>query len=175
MFYYATINDKNIVCGVVSLTGPVENNKMIPIPSMDLSFEGKTWNPISETFDNNLLYIHIKMTDGDGMYPIGMINDGVSSINVQIIFRTGKSINDPIFTEMTDKSLKIKFRNSLGAIYDSFLIPFISGVATFNYTTTNSPDTLSFQEYDFMPILFGEIYYPMKVIGDTEFEVYRSL
>jgi hypothetical protein len=47
MYYYAQINDDNIVTGVSHLSGEVSRDNLISIPSYDTSLIGKTWDGVS--------------------------------------------------------------------------------------------------------------------------------
>ncbi len=119
----------------------------------------------------NKLYFNITMTDGDGLSPLGMLNDGVSKIDCSI---TIEDSNGDTITTLND-SFRIVIRSASGAVYDQFPITFVDGVASFSYTTTSSPDICTLSEEDLITLPIDSVDYAFGIKGDTTFKIYRSL
>ena len=176
IYYHAQINDKGIVKALTQNTSrlSLEHEHCIEIDSFDRNLMGKKYVNGEFIDSNNYLYIHIGMADGDGLDPIGIINNGTDKITITATFRSGTEPNSSVITAVTGMSWRVSIRNNVD-IYDIIMIPFINGVATVNYTTTGLPGICSISESDLEQITVGDTIYVLKIIGDTTFKVYRTL
>ena len=122
------------------------------------------------------LHLHITLTDGDGIDPIGMLNDGVDAISISAAFRQATDPASAVLTMITGM-WRVVIRDSDNLVYDIIGVNFINGVASFPYTTTNRPAICKLHESDLnaLPIIIGETEYKIVLVNPVEFKIYRTL
>ena len=122
------------------------------------------------------LHLHITLTDGDGIDPIGMLNDGVDAISISAAFRQTADPASAVLTMITGM-WRVVIRDSDNLVYDIIGVEFINGVASFPYTSTNRPAICKLHESDLnaLPIIIGETEYKIVLVNPVEFKVYRTL
>jgi len=171
---YAQLDANNIVTGIHE--GDVSNVDGIEIDSFDISKVGQHWNGTSFIdADENNIYAHVSLTDGDGMDPIGILNDGVDALHAVVTFRGGPSPDSDVITAITGLNRRITIRNTDGAVHDIVMVGFTNGVSEFHYSTEGAPGILQILESDFETLQVGETEYTIKLVGNSAFKVYRQL
>ena len=138
--------------------------------------DGVFYKPESEEPQTtpNYLFLHITLTGGDGIDPIGMINDGVDAISISAAFRGTEDPTSNILT-MISGMWRVVIRDSDRLVYDIIGVDFTEGVSTFQYKTTGKPAICKLKEADLnaIPIVIGETVYKIVLANPVEFKVYR--
>lgn len=116
-----------------------------------------------------ILYINVTLSEGDGIDPIGIVNNGTDYIAVSGSIKYNNEI-----IPLTG-SWRITIRGSDGNIYDIVLVSITNGEFSFNYTTTNKPEICSVKDSDFESIIFNNETYEVKLANPFVFKVYRAL
>ena len=132
------------------------------------------FSPPPESSLPHFIYLHVIFTGGDGKSPLGIINDGTSSITVNAKFRQLDTIDSAVITNING-TRRVAIRGSAGLVYDQFLVNFVEGEANFVYTTNSYPDICFINEGDLTPVVFNDIIYTIKLVGTPVFKVYRLL
>lgn len=135
--------------------------------------QGELIKVINEDADKNKIYLHLSMTDGDGMEPIGIVNNGTDTINVTAALRVSDDIGSPIIPY--SKAWRIIIRESGNKIYDQIKVAMVNGVISFNYHTVGAPAICRIDPSDMTETfdIQGDQYL-LEVLGNTEFKVYRD-
>ena len=131
----------------------------------------KTYQLIDEEEVFREVFLHISLTDGDGLKPIGITNDGVSKIHVTLR-QTSDPKSDVI---LLSGKWRIPIRDDRGHIYDMILVNLVDGVTEFDYTITHRPAICKIDENDFEIIEISGVKYKVRIVGDNIFKVYRAL
>jgi len=119
------------------------------------------------------IFLHVTLTDGDGLKPIGIVNDGASKIHIVATLRKTSDSNSDVIP--LSGKWRIPIRDDQGRIYDMILVNLVDGVAEFDYTTTHRPAVCKVDENDFETIEISGVKYKVKIVGDNNFKVYRTL
>jgi len=119
------------------------------------------------------IFLHIDLSDGDGLSPIGIVNDGANSIHVVATLRQTSDPNSDVIP--LSGKWRIPIRDDQGHIYDIILVNVIDGVADFYYSTTHRPAVCHIDEKDFEPLSYNNELYLIKIVGNTTFKVYRAI
>lgn len=124
------------------------------------------------------IYFHIALSGGDGRNdPIGVENNGVEKLHVNCTVRAGEATDSAIIDAIPDKSWRILLRHNDGSEYETINVSMVSGVIAFDYYTTNIKTGLVYVDESALDEIFeiGGYKYRIKLVGDTEFKVYRNL
>lgn len=133
------------------------------------------------------IWYHVDITGGDNKTPIGIRNDGVDSVTVNITARETEKIDSPI-RPITD-DFRVNIRTVDGNMYDVILLNLVDGVGSITYTDDNSkgnilnisiPDNMrvhinpdnSITDYDRDR---NDLFYSVHIIGETQIVVYRVI
>lgn len=121
----------------------------------------------------NNIYLNISMADGDEMAPIGIINDGVDTIQITATLRGGQEPAAPVIPY--SKEWRIIIRDNENKIYDVVKVAMVAGVISFAYNTANTPAICHIDPADLADVfeINGEKY-SLVLSGDVEFKVYRD-
>jgi len=194
MYQYAQIDSNGVCIGVSQLSSEIQSDSYIPIQGDQLYYlrriyRNNIWTdeviPLSQDIPEEIqpvldtrtpLYLHITLTDGDGIDPIGMLNDGVDAISISAAFRQTADPASAVLTMITGM-WRVVIRDSDNLVYDIIGVEFINGVASFPYTSTNRPAICKLHESDLnaLPIIIGETEYKIVLVNPVEFKVYRTL
>lgn len=186
---FALINNEDVIENIIvadqafvdTLTGyqhVVNVTEIVSVGIGDIYRDGVFYKPESEgpQATPSYLFLHIALTDGDGIDPIGMINDGVDAISISAAFRETEDPASNILA-MINGMWRVVIRDSDRLVYDIIGVNFVNGMASFSYKTTNRPAICKLHESDLnaLPIVFGETEYKIVLVNPVEFKVYRTL
>jgi len=128
---------------------------------------GQNWQDVT------YVYLHSAFTGGDEMDPVGIVNDGIDSFAAAFSLRHTDNPASDLYT--INKVLRIAIRDMDHLIVDMVKLPFTSGTCGGNYTTTTQPGHYALHEEDFDVVILGGNHYKIKIVGDSNFKVYRNL
>lgn len=117
------------------------------------------------------LYLSAVLTGGDGLSPLGVVNNGTSSISVALtISLTSGGTAAPL-----TGTWRVPIRDQNNNIYDIVLVNLVNGQATLAYTTTLLPAHCSVNQNDFSVVTIGSTNYTVQLVTPITFIVYRAL
>jgi len=124
----------------------------------------------------NYLFLHIDLSDGDGIDPIGMLNNGIDTISIAAAFRETEDPASAVLT-VINGMWRVVIRDSDNLVYDIIGVNFTNGESNFQYTTSNKAAICTIKESDLnaIPIVMGETTYKIKLVNPVTFKVYRVL
>jgi hypothetical protein len=134
------------------------------------------WNPAPAPAPN-YLYIIGTVSGGDGMSPVGILNDGSTSATIALIVSSSPSAPTAVALSGT---WRIPIRDSSGNIRDIILMTITNGVASLTYSMGSTaapamPGNLSILESDFGPVVVSGVTYTLKLVNPLNLIVYRSI
>jgi hypothetical protein len=124
------------------------------------------------------VYLHVALSGGDGRKdPIGVENNGIEKLHANCTVRAGEATDSAIIDAIPDKSWRILLRHNDGSEYETINVSMVSGVIAFDYYTKNIKTGLVYVDESALDEIFeiGGYKYRIKLVGDTEFKVYRNL
>jgi hypothetical protein len=119
------------------------------------------------------VYLHISMAGGDGMIPVGIVNNSTDTIQFTATLRASK---DPASEVVPySKEWRIVVRDTEGKAYDVLKVAMAEGVINLAYNTMNPPAVCNIDPSDMTDLVELEgIQYALEILGDAEFKVYRD-
>ena len=133
----------------------------------------KSYKIVEEGKQDNFVFLHISFSGGDGMIPLGILNNGQDSIDVDITLR--KDINPESDIIPVSGTWRIVIRNQDGQVYDIIRVTLTDGISKISYTTTNPPAICKVEEKDFEKLRIDNNEFSIKIIGNPIFKVYRDV
>ncbi|GEM_PF-4165578 len=185
---YALINNdivENVIIADAAFAALVaqENQHVVDVTELPVGTgymyrDGVFYKPEEEApaTPESYLFLHINLSDGDGIDPIGMLNDGTDTISISAAFRETEDPASNILA-MINGMWRVVIRDSDRLVYDIIGVNFVNGMASFSYKTTNRPAICKLHESDLnaLPIIIGETEYKIVLVNPVEFKVYRTL
>lgn len=124
------------------------------------------------------LWLHIQLSGGDGIDPVGIeTNTSPDIIGVATIRGSGNPAS-PVVQAFSGK-WRVTLRQSDGRIYDVIAITFDKGVANFLYRRTRAskrgPGVVHLLPSDLEPVRYGNAVYTLQLAGaEPVFKVYED-
>ena len=118
-------------------------------------------------------FLHCVMAGGDGMIPVGIVNNGTDVVQFTATLRESEDPNSSVV--QYSKIWRTAIRDTDGRVYDLIKISMVDGVVVLDYHTDNSPAICSLDPEDLEETFQVDgNEYAIKVMGNTEFKVYRD-
>lgn len=116
--------------------------------------------------------LEISLSGGDGRNdPIGLYNDGVNYIGVNVALKLPDDNILPI-----TKQYRIIMRLCDGTKYEMLGVNIVDGQASFNYTTSGKTGEVHIEPEDMTETFdVGGVLHGIEVTGDCCFKVYRQI
>ena len=179
--------DGNVLAAAASETGANPDDLAIwaaPDLATARQFASLALDQIQATMENGVVtavqevtppttYLHVTVSGGDGDVPPGIRNDGQDSLQVNVALRAGE---DPASAVVPlDGAWRIIVRDDTGAIYDVVKVQLTAGQASIAYTSDQRPAACRLLESDFISVEYAGQEYQVRLVGDTNFKVFREL
>ena len=131
------------------------------------------WTVVQPSKMPGVLFLHVDISGGDGMNPIGISNNGTDTFQVTAALRNGIEAGSNIVPYSGE--WRIIIRDSQGGIYDQVKVVMTDGILDFLYGTTNPAGVCSMNAADLTEIFeIGNMQYSLRLAKDVEFKVYRD-
>lgn len=127
--------------------------------------------PEPEPVDPDYILAEIELSGGDGLVPVGILNDGLASFNATITLKSKAGAALPV-----TGPFRVPVRRMDGSIKEVVLVQFVAGVATCAYSSSGETGYYQIEERDFDPVAVAPgVSWPVRLSGDSRFKIYREI